>query len=135
MKEFLLSQDELQEIFVFLPAEGIVFLEGDLASGKTAFVQEWLKSLGFKQEVCSPTFSIMQKYSFLSYEIYHYDIYQEGKEGLLRNGLFENFFEKGLHLVEWGNQDLKLSLERYGLKVTTIKIEIYQDKRKYKIYE
>ncbi|EAL5465926.1 tRNA (adenosine(37)-N6)-threonylcarbamoyltransferase complex ATPase subunit type 1 TsaE, partial [Campylobacter coli] len=66
---------------------------------------------------------------------YHYDIYQEGLEGLLKNGLFENFFEEGLHLVEWGDENLKKALLKLGIPSLEIKISVEDDKRKYVIYE
>jgi tRNA threonylcarbamoyladenosine biosynthesis protein TsaE len=37
-------------------------LVGDLASGKTAFVQGFAKALGIKEKVTSPTFVLMKKF-------------------------------------------------------------------------
>ena len=50
-------------------------------------------------------------------------------------GLFENFFEKGLHLVEWGDENLRKALMKFGIFSTQIKISLKDDKRKYEIYE
>ena len=126
MKEFILAKDEIKTMLQIMPKEGVVLLQGDLASGKTSLVQAWVKFLGL---------STMQKYENHDICIYHYDIYQEGLEGLLANGLFENFFEKGLHLVEWGGENLKKTLMKFGISTIQIKISIKDDKRKYEIYE
>ncbi|MBW1416903.1 tRNA threonylcarbamoyladenosine biosynthesis protein TsaE, partial [Campylobacter jejuni] len=93
MKEFILAKNEIKTMLQIMPKEGVVLLQGDLASGKTSLVQAWVKFLGLDARVDSPTFSTMQKYENHDICIYHYDIYQEGLEGLLANGLFENFFE------------------------------------------
>ncbi|AXP08738.1 tRNA (adenosine(37)-N6)-threonylcarbamoyltransferase complex ATPase subunit type 1 TsaE [Campylobacter hepaticus] len=135
MREFILAKDELKLMLENVPKEGVVLLEGDLASGKTSLVQAWVKFLGLDEKIDSPTFSIMQKYKSQNICIYHYDIYQQGLEGLLVNGLFENFFEEGLHLVEWGDEKLKRALLKLGIVSVQIKISIEKNKRKYEIYE
>ncbi|MFQ6341695.1 tRNA (adenosine(37)-N6)-threonylcarbamoyltransferase complex ATPase subunit type 1 TsaE [Campylobacter sp. VTCC 70190] len=135
MKEFILNKEELRIMLEVLPKEGVVLLQGDLASGKTSLIQAWVQFLGLDEKVDSPTFSIMQKYENQNICIYHYDIYQVGLEGLLKNGLFENFFEKALHLVEWGDENLKKTLMKFGISSIQIKISIEDNKRKYEIDE
>lgn len=135
MKELILAQDELEVLCTLFPAEGVVLLRGDLASGKTTLVQCFLKFKGYEESVNSPTFSFMQDYKFKNIEIFHYDLYQIGFEGILQNGLFENFFEEGLHLVEWGDDRLEKALKKQGLKVLNIEISSIAEKRKYVIYE
>ncbi|EAH5183336.1 tRNA (adenosine(37)-N6)-threonylcarbamoyltransferase complex ATPase subunit type 1 TsaE, partial [Campylobacter jejuni] len=41
----------------------------------------------------------------------------------------------GLHLVEWGGENLKKTLMKFGISTIQIKISIKDDKRKYEIYE
>ncbi|MGH2267637.1 tRNA (adenosine(37)-N6)-threonylcarbamoyltransferase complex ATPase subunit type 1 TsaE [Campylobacter taeniopygiae] len=133
MKEMILSKEELDQIFSYLPCKGVVLLQGDLASGKTSLVQAWIKFLNLGDQVTSPTFSIMQRYQNENICVYHYDIYQEGLDGLLKNGLFDNLFEEGLHLVEWGDDGLKEKLLQFGILSTIVKISVKDNKRKYEI--
>ncbi|MBZ7954139.1 tRNA (adenosine(37)-N6)-threonylcarbamoyltransferase complex ATPase subunit type 1 TsaE [Campylobacter sp. W0018] len=133
MKEMILSKEELDQIFSYLPCKGVVLLQGDLASGKTSLVQAWIKFLNLDDQVTSPTFSIMQRYQNENICVYHYDIYQEGLDGLLKNGLFDNLFEEGLHLVEWGDDGLKEKLLQFGILSTIVKISVKDNKRKYEI--
>lgn len=135
MKEFILAQDELDKLCVLIPNEAIVLLSGDLASGKTSLVKAIAKQKGIKQDINSPTFSIMQSYEAKECKIYHYDIYQNGIKAILQNGLFENFFEKALHLVEWGDEILQQRLKLFDLHSIVIKIDFFNDKRKYEFYE
>ncbi|AJC86249.1 tRNA (adenosine(37)-N6)-threonylcarbamoyltransferase complex ATPase subunit type 1 TsaE [Campylobacter sp. RM16704] len=135
MKELILAQDELNKLCEILPKNGVILLQGDLASGKTTLVQNYAQFLGVVKMLNSPTFSIMQEYNFHQGKIYHYDIYQEGFDGLLKNGLIENFFEDGLHLVEWGDDKLKKYLDKYQIFNIILQIIPYENKRKYIVYE
>ncbi|TQR34701.1 tRNA (adenosine(37)-N6)-threonylcarbamoyltransferase complex ATPase subunit type 1 TsaE [Campylobacter sp. MIT 99-7217] len=135
-REIVLSLDELDELCKLLPNEGVILLQGDLASGKTSLVQAFAKFKGIKEEPSSPTFSVMQSYENENgFKLFHYDIYQNGFKALLENGLFENFFEKGLHLVEWGDEKLYEYLKNFGIEAKKIQISNLKDKRKYQIYE
>ncbi|CZE49459.1 tRNA (adenosine(37)-N6)-threonylcarbamoyltransferase complex ATPase subunit type 1 TsaE [Campylobacter geochelonis] len=127
--ELILSEDELLNLVKILPKDGVIVLKGNLASGKTTLVKQIVKFHGISEVATSPTFSVMQNYG----EIYHYDIYNSGFEGILKNGLYENFFEDGLHLVEWGDENLMKLLEKFGLDYCVVEIENLDKKRKYKV--
>lgn len=135
MRELVLSQKELEGLIPHLPQSGVILLRGDASSGKTTLVKAWLRTLGVTEGVRSPTFTLMQKYEAGGLEIYHYDLYQIGLEGLLRRGLFENLFEEGLHLVEWGCVRLEEALKKMHLRPFVLEISFMENKRKYKIYE
>lgn len=126
---FELGLDELDAIVQKLPKTGVIVLRGDLASGKTTLTKAIVASFGIKANVTSPTFSIMQNYE----NIYHYDIYQNGFEGLKANGLFENLFEDGLHIVEWGDENLVRLLKKYGIDVCIVDITAKENKRIYEV--
>ncbi len=54
----------------------IVFLDGDLGTGKTTLVKEIIFSLGVKEKVKSPTFTIIEPYELNNENIYHIDLYR-----------------------------------------------------------
>ncbi len=108
----------------------IVLLQGDLASGKTTFVKEYVKSIGCQDIVTSPTFSLQTVYGD---NIFHYDIYNKTLDKFISLGLLEEFEKEGVHFVEWGDEKLKDILLKYGFNVLTIKIKKLKDKRKYTI--
>ncbi len=108
----------------------IVLLQGDLASGKTTFVKQYLKSLGVGDKVTSPTFSLQIIYNN---DIFHYDMYNKTLDEFIALGLLEEFDKDGIHFVEWGDDKLKTILEEYGFNIITVKIEKIDDKREYKI--
>lgn len=108
--------------------EGIILLKGNLASGKTTFVKKFVENLGLHVEVSSPTFSIMNEYEN---RVCHYDIYQNGVEGFLQNGLLEKLDESKYHLIEWADEKLEDILKKMGFKFMKIEIETIEDKRGY----
>ena len=106
----------------------VVLLQGDLASGKTTFVKEFVKYKNITDIVTSPTFSLQTVYSDT---IYHYDIYNKTLEEFIALGLLEEFDKQGIHFVEWGDEKLKDILAQYGFDIVVLKIEKKDDKREY----
>jgi tRNA threonylcarbamoyladenosine biosynthesis protein TsaE len=113
---------------------GIILLEGDLASGKTTFVKEFVKYFDIKDEVTSPTFNLQNIYGT---NIYHYDIYSKGVNYFLQMGLFDMLNESGYHLIEWANEELANILKLYGFNFCHISISASntenEDLRIYKV--
>lgn len=139
MKEYILNLDEIntitEELKVKVEAfdnDCIVLLRGDLASGKTTFVKNYVASLGLDDLVTSPTFSIQSIYSN---EIFHYDIYNKTLEEFIALGLLEEFEKNGVHFVEWADEKLEKLLKSYGYNVMLLEIKKYNDKRQYILYE
>jgi len=116
--------DELVDIIKYieemLPNGGIVLLVGDLASGKTTLVQNFVKTLGLKDEATSPTFSILNIYDD---KVYHYDIYNEGSDKFMQSGLLENLELEGYHFIEWADEKLEEMIKASGFEFMKIEIE------------
>ncbi len=106
----------------------VILLQGDLASGKTTLVKNYVKALGLTDVVNSPTFSIQSIYGN---NIYHYDVYNKTLEEFVSLGLLEEFEKDGIHFVEWGDENLKKILDDYGFEVLVIKINKLNEKREY----
>lgn len=106
----------------------IVILRGDLASGKTTFVKNYVKSLGFNDNVTSPTFSIQSIYNG---NVFHYDVYNKTLDEFIALGLLEEFEKSGVHFVEWGDEKLEKILISYGFKTLVLEIKKLENKRQY----
>jgi len=80
----------------------IVVLTGDLGSGKTKFVEGVLENYGLQDEISSPTFTIVNEYKNEKATIFHFDVYrlEDSDEFYAIGG--EEYFEKGICLIEWG---------------------------------
>ncbi len=103
--ETMLVADKLAQTV----GKGVVFtLEGDLGAGKTHFVKGFVRGLGSKSLVTSPTFTLLNVYEGGKYPVYHFDMYRlSSKEEAEELGFNEYFDLKnldGIVLVEWPNQ-------------------------------
>ena len=54
----------------------VILLNGDLGAGKTTFTKCVLKALGVKDNITSPTFTIMREYTGSKFRIYHFEMYR-----------------------------------------------------------
>lgn len=98
----------------------VVILSGDLGSGKTKFVEGVLSNFGLENEISSPTFTIVNEYKKDDINIYHFDVYrlEDSDEFYAIGG--EEYFEKGICLIEWGeiiedalpNKYIKINFKR-----------------------
>ncbi len=135
MKSYILQLDQLDTLtdeIIQNFSNGVVILQGDLASGKTTFVKAIAKKLGLDEDVTSPTFSLQQCYA---QKIFHYDIYNHGLEHFISLGMLEELDKEGLHFIEWGDEELENLLISAGIDVLRIEIEkISDNQREYKVH-
>ena len=84
---------------------GDVFtLEGDLGCGKTVFSQGFAKGLDVKDNICSPTFTIIQEYYSGRLPFYHFDVYRiSDVEEMDEVGFDDYVYRDGVCLIEWAN--------------------------------
>ena len=79
-------------------------LYGDLGVEKTVFTKGLAEGLGIKEDVNSPTFTILQIYEDGRIPLYHFDVYRIGDpEEMEEIGYEDYFFGQGVCLVEWAN--------------------------------
>ena len=98
----------------------VLFLSGELGAGKTGFTKGFLKGLGYKGMVKSPTFSIVDIYEINNFTVFHFDLYRiTSPVELLEIGI-EEYLEKkeSLCIFEWPERAEQL------LPFPDLKIEI-----------
>ncbi|HYM64869.1 MAG TPA: tRNA (adenosine(37)-N6)-threonylcarbamoyltransferase complex ATPase subunit type 1 TsaE [Candidatus Sulfotelmatobacter sp.] len=54
----------------------VIFLYGNLGSGKTTFIQGLAKGLGVERRIISPSFIIVRNYNLKKGNFYHIDLYR-----------------------------------------------------------
>ena len=87
-------------------SKGDVFaLTGDLGAGKTQFVKGFAEEVGSRDQVTSPTFTLIHEYSGGRLPVYHFDFYRlETAEEVTRLGLDEYLFGDGACIIEWADR-------------------------------
>jgi tRNA threonylcarbamoyladenosine biosynthesis protein TsaE len=102
----------------------VIYLEGDLGTGKTTLARSLIRALGHAGAVKSPTYSLVEVYVISSLYLYHFDFYRfESPEEFHHAGLGEYFNETAVCLVEWPERaegcvpspDLRLRLHHAGV--------------------
>lgn len=108
----IITIENLKEMEIFakkfakiLKGGEVILLNGDLGAGKTTFTKFLLKSIGVKDEITSPTFTIMRSYKCKKYDIHHFDMYRltSGEEARAF-GLEDYIYsgdKKSIVLIEW----------------------------------
>lgn len=89
------------------------FYLGELGSGKTKFTEGILKYFGKENEISSPTFTIVNEYHTENVNIYHFDVYRlEDQDEFYAIG-GEEYFDKGICIIEWGEKILEVLPPHY----------------------
>lgn len=88
----------------------IISLYGEMGAGKTTLVKVLCKQLGVKENVSSPTFSLVNEYhSDIHSVIYHFDFYRiDSPSELLDIGIEEYFSSGSFCIIEWPEKALTL---------------------------
>lgn len=103
----------------------VLCLDGDLGVGKTVFTKGVAAGLGIKDDVSSPTFTLIQEYYGGRLPLYHFDVYRiDGPWDMDDLGYEEYFYGEGVCLVEWGSMIKELFPEN------TIYVHIEKDLEK-----
>ena len=80
----------------------LVFVEGELGSGKTTLIKQFCKELGFKNQVTSPTFPLLNIYKNNEKNIYHADLYRlKNIDEINDLGFYEVMESNNWFFVEW----------------------------------
>jgi len=80
---------------------------GEIGAGKTTFIKALCAQLGVEEKVTSPTFSLVNQYSYFDKEgheqlIYHLDLYRlKNREEALDIGIEDILYEDAYCFIEW----------------------------------
>ena len=88
-----------------LAAGSIVGLTGCLGAGKTTLVKGLAEGLNIKEEVTSPSYTIIKEYHNGTLPLYHMDLYRiDNLEELFLTGFEELIYGNGISIIEWSEK-------------------------------
>lgn len=102
----------------------VIYLQGDLGAGKTAFSRAFIQTFLPQQRVKSPTYTLVESYKCEQGIIFHFDLYRLCEpEELVYLGVRDQLIAPFMALVEWPDKggvflpkaDLILSLTPFEL--------------------
>jgi len=111
----------------------IFTFEGALGAGKTSLIKALCWYLGYRGDVTSPTFALINEYNLSNGIIYHMDLYRINRVEELYDIGLEEYLESGQFcLIEWPQIAEDLLLDQH----IHIKIEVLPDQgRKIEIFD
>lgn len=111
-----------------------ILLNGDLGAGKTTFTKFLAKAMGVKDEVTSPTFTILKEYQGKRFKLYHFDMYRLSGGAEATGFGFEDYLSddenNSVVVIEWSEmvKDILkgdfITINISRINDTTRKIEI-----------
>jgi tRNA threonylcarbamoyladenosine biosynthesis protein TsaE len=83
----------------------VVFLTGELGTGKTIFAKGLAAGLGLEDfhQVCSPSYTLVNIYQG-KHTIFHIDLYRLGKDSEVLDLGWEDYIGQGVIIVEWAEK-------------------------------
>ena len=111
----------------------VIRIDGDMGTGKTTLISSLCKSLGVKETISSPTFSLVNTYHIGSEKIYHFDFYRLKNENEAIDFGLEEYLESGnICFMEWAEKissHLPLEYDHYILNIVDEKYRKIESKK------
>jgi tRNA threonylcarbamoyladenosine biosynthesis protein TsaE len=107
MVEFTYTKNQVSKVYQYIlekaSVSSVIFLHGEIGTGKTFLVSEFLKSQGVEELITSPTFPIVKEYFLpkLKLKLFHYDLYRIKKPQELMYIDIDDNISDGMLLIEW----------------------------------
>ena len=107
----VIETESAEETFELAKAMGekcgagtVIALVGDLGTGKTVFSKGFASGLGIRQNVNSPTYTIVQQYNDGRLPMFHFDVYRTGDVSEMDETGFDDCINgEGVTIVEWAD--------------------------------
>ena len=80
----------------------IIFLEGELGSGKTTVSRGILRGFGYRGIAASPTYTLLELYELMGHRVAHFDLYRIAAAKDLDGIGFRDYLDgQTICLIEW----------------------------------
>ena len=103
ISDISLHQEAAKQLINFANEQRIFLFDAPMGAGKTTFIKSLCQVLNVKDNMSSPTYSIVNEYhTNTKSKLYHFDLYRlKSSEELFEIG-FEDYVDSGNYLfIEW----------------------------------
>lgn len=109
-------------------AGDVLWLHGELGTGKTEMTKGIATGLGCREPVSSPSFALIHEYPGGRLPLYHIDLYRLEGGAALELGLEDYLEGEGVTVIEWGER-LPSSFFPDGLDVDLAYVDLSDARR------
>lgn len=97
----------------------VILFEGEMGAGKTTFIKVLVEQMGTKDEISSPTFSIVNEYETNSGKVFHFDMYRiKSEEEAMDFGIEEYLYSNHYCFIEWPSKiESLIPAEHHTIKI------------------
>ncbi len=93
-----------EDLSNYLECGDVLALVGELASGKTTFIQGMLRGLNYTKPVTSPTFTLINEYDAI-FPVVHIDCYrEEDLNRWIKVGFLDYLNAENIVIIEWADK-------------------------------
>jgi tRNA threonylcarbamoyladenosine biosynthesis protein TsaE len=120
-----------KDVAATLKRGDVLYLYGDLGSGKTVFTKGVCKGLGVTEEVTSSSFVIATEYKG-KMPVSHIDLYRLDHRETALLPVDEYLLDNGITIIEWADrirdaEGLRVTIEIKGKNIREITIEDFRN--------
>ncbi len=116
--------DAAQKILESSREEKIFLFEGGMGAGKTTLIKDMCRQLGSDDLVSSPTYSIVNEYTYPQGKIFHFDFFRIKSESEAFDLGFEEYVYSGHYcFIEWPEKIQNL----WPLHYIKVSIDLQED--------
>ena len=112
-----------RELAPTLSAGDVVLLSGDLGTGKTVFVKGLADGLGIsRDEVSSPTFTLVQEYRRGRLPLFHVDLYRLSDPREIEDLGLDDIAADGVLAIEWAEKLPARLRPSHAVRVVSVRL-------------
>ena len=98
-----------KNISAHLVEGALIFLKGDLGTGKTTLARGLIMGLGYSGSVKSPTYTLIEQYEFDVFTLNHFDLYRFTDSNEWSTSGFQEYINSyDVTLIEWPEKSAEL---------------------------